>query len=415
MPRWLRAPLARFQRGTLLWAGMCLLLGIGILSTLLQLMSVPAAELRDANHNGQRVIIDPVTGAVSGLPQAKAEQFEVGAQEDKPAPEAPTPAAETTGQAPDDAAPLRTQPASDTLPHLEETHDSIVLPPAPEITELGAMPLPKRGDKNITAAELYARHYERQPKHAYISMVITDAGFSVPVLRQILELPHEVTVAFSPYALDPKPQIALLHTAGIETWGMLPVQTVRYPQDDPGPLGLLRGQPDAERKDRLMKVMSATIGAVGMVLPPDDALSNTDDFSSVLKEINARGLLVLSTQPSRTAQQITRDPTLQKIILRGDLVLDSTASDAFIESKLAGLRAMAEQQGNLVVLVSARPRTLALIADWVKQTPLGDNVSLAPLSVMQAPPEPPPAEVKKDDAAAPKDEAKKDDAKKDRQ
>lgn len=394
MPRWLKLPRSRLPRSTAIGAALCVLLGLGVLTSIADLTSVPEAELRAANRSGQRVIVDPETGAISGLVRRTEEvPFEVSEEDSAPEPtvdaeEEPAPSA--TENPTVDAPALRTEAAAVTLPELASTRDSIVAPPAPEITELGREPLPKRGENHATASALYAKRFQRQEDMAYITLLITDAGFNAATLNQILTLPKEVTVAFSPYALDPAPQIALLHTAGYETWGMLPAQSARYPQDDPGPLGIIRGQDAKEQLKRLKRVMSATLGAVGLVLPPEEAITPYDDFAPVLKEIDTRGLFLLSTHPTRLLADITQDDALAPMMRRADLVLDSTESAAFIQSKLAGLPALARTQKKLIVLASARPQTLSLLRDWLASEPLGNGVALAPLSAMYGPDAPPP-------------------------
>jgi hypothetical protein len=400
MPR-LRVTPTRLLRGYQLWAGLSALLALGMLTTILDLAKLPDTELRAANESGQRVIIDSATGAVSGLARSNEAPFEVGTGEESPQaagsappaePAEPSPNASTL---PDDLVTLRTEANQVKLPEIPASRESIVAPQAPEITEkLDGMAVPKRGDKGVLPSTLYAKGFAHEDNKAMLSFVITDAGFTAATLAQIATLPREVTVAFSPYALDAGTQIALLHTGGFETWGMLPAQGARYPQDDPGPLGIIGGLEKSELQARLHKVMSATIGAVGLVLPPDETVSTQADFAAILQEIDTRGLEVLATHPNRSIEQMTSDAERQKIIRRADMVLDSTASASFVQSKLAGLKAMAEKQGKLIVVAAARPQTLSLIGEWLKTDPLGPNVVLAPLSAMyvsDAPPEEKPA------------------------
>jgi len=395
MPRWLQMTRSRLPRGTAIWAGLCVLLGLGLLTTLMDLAALPEAEVLQANAEGQRVIIDPVTGAVSGAGSSlEKAPFDVSHDDETPeetsAESAPEAVAEEVAKVEIDGPVLRTEAETTALPTIPSSRESIVAPPAPEITELGNQPLPKRGVKGAAASVLYAQLFQRQADMAYISFVITDAGFNAATLSQILKLPREVTVAMSPYALDPAPQITLLHTAGFETWGMLPAESARFPQDDPGPLGLLGAQDMKEQTKRLHSTMSATLGAVGLVLPPEETISDTDAFIPVLKEIDGRGLFLLSTHPQRRLSEITKDDALKKITRRADMVLDSTASAAFIQSKLASLPALAKEQKAVVVVASARPQTLSILAEWFKSKPLGSDVALAPLSAMYGPDAPPP-------------------------
>lgn len=427
MPRWAHAIKARLPRATAIWAALCLWLCVGLGTTLLDIGPTMHEETRSANSLGQRTIIDAVTGLVASSAPAdkEAAAFEVAPEEEStpaPAPEAPQasvpPAADTPQTPPaqpEQPAPaitiegpaLRTEAIPVGLPDLPPTREAIVAPPAPEVTEqTDAGLLPKRGkEAGTTPSSLYAKRFQRhQEKHAYITFLLTDLGFNNAVLAPVLDLPKEVTLAFSPYALDPKPQIVLAHDAGFETWGMLPAQGSRYPQDDPGPLGIVGGQQEREQKERLHQVMAATLGAVGLVLPPDEVVTQQKDFARVLHEIDQRGLLLLSTHPQRSAASLSANTEMQKIIRRADLVLDSTDSTAFIQSKLAGLDALAKTQKKLIVVASARPHVVEALQAWFKKHPYTGQVRLAPLSAMYGPdnPPPPPEDEKKPAAASKK-------------
>ena len=410
MMRRLHALRSRLPRGTAIWAALSVLFTLGLLTSIVDLTAAPQAELREANLTGQRVIIDAVSGQVSGeAPTGMAEEtpFDVSNDEtdEHPPEEAPPEEGAKTEPAAtkpaEDAAPvsidgqaLRTTAPSAALPNPPQARDAIVLPPAPEITEgTTKQPLPRKGENGAAASNLYAKRFARQPDTAYVALVLTDVGFNAATLSQILQLPREVTVSFSPYALDPKPQIALMHNAGYETWGMLPVQTPRYPQDDPGPLGFVSGAKASEQTARLKSVLSATLGAVGLVLPPTENVTMKPDFLPILQEVEKRGLFLLSTHPERSIDSITTNKDIKAATRRADVILDSTASAAIIQSKLAGLRQQALQQRKLIVVATARPQLLAMLAEWFKTNPLGE-VQLAPLSAIYAPdtPPPPPAE-----------------------
>ncbi len=393
---------------TLLWGTLFLLMTLGLATSLVDLAGRPAKEILDANRSGQRVMIDPATGMVSGGDRADeaAAAFDIGPDDESEEeadtatkePVGSTPAPEpVTSQTPPDAPLLRTTPDAVSLPDLPRTHESTVLPPAPEITDIsGKLSLPKRGANDITPAMLYAKRFQRQKDMHYISFVITDAGFNDASVKQMLDLPRDVAIALSPYALDAEPYIALLRTAGFETWGMLPTQTKRYPQDDPGPLGLIVGQEETEQRERLHETLHETLGAVGYVLPPEDSFSTSKDFEKVVADLESRGLFLLSTYPARSVEELTKKDALQAVIRRADMVLDSTGSAAFLQSKLASIPKLAEQQPTLIVVASARPQTLSMLAEWLKTTRLPATVKLAPLSAMYGPDEPsPPPEAPK--------------------
>lgn len=432
----------RFPRGVLIWAGLCLLLAIGLLSSLGDLSRLPATQTLLANQTQQRVIVDPVSGAVSGLKTSDAESTAFDVSEPEPAteepaeepkdappptitepekqpaaapeksPEAPASteekSAEATPPAPAEHAsepaaapqptgalePLRRHATSAPLKVPPRSHESLVRAPAPEITEQhGKLNLPVRGEKDARPSALYAKSFTRPPEEqAMVAIVITDIGFNDDITRTVLALPGQISVAISPYATDAATQISAMRNKGHEVWAMLPLMSARYPQDDPGPLGLIASLTKSEALERLYRTLAATIGSVGVVLPADEAFStHTDVWPAVLADITGRGLYVLSSHPTRTLEQLTGDDAQLESLHRADMVLDSTPGAAFIRSKLAGVKDAAVTNKKLVVMLSARPQTLKILEQWLAEKPLGDAAVLAPLSAIYAPDAPPPA------------------------
>lgn len=410
MPAWLIRLRQRLSRPVILWAAVTALFSLLVLIGLSHLAAVPAQETMRANSEQQRVIIDPATGVVSGLSKVdpEATAFEVAEDETPPAATEPEPIAEpevaaaTTEEAPveesteaanasssgEDFVPLTLTRADPPTPLVPRSGESLVSAPAPEISEkVGNEMLPMRGEKDASAATLYAKAFQRSDAEQHlVSIVVTDIGFNGEVLAQTIALPSFITAAVSPYADTPADQIGALRNKGHEVWAMLPLMGARYPQDDPGPLGLINALTIKAALTRLHTLMANTIGSVGFILPPDETFSAQKDlWNAVHDEIDERGLYLLSTHPTREAKVFTADKKQQERIRRADLLLDSTPGAAFIRSKLAGIRDMATNQAKLIVLVSARPQSLALLSEWLETKPLEGVATFAPLSAIYTP------------------------------
>lgn len=305
-----------------------------------------------------------------------------------------TTAASTTAPA------LVTQATVAEIPSVAVSAESTVAPGAREITEmLDGHPVPKRGENGMSAGTLYAKSYtlaKDAKDKTRVSIVLMDAGLNRQSVAAILALPRMVTVAFSPYAPDGPATIVKLHAAGFETWGMLPVMGARYPKDDPGPLGLIASLPPEENQRRLHAVMTNTLGAAGLMLPPEEALSeHKRAFAPVVNEVIARGLWLISTHPTRSVDSLTGgDKNLRASIRRADVLIDANATAAEVQSKLDGLKTLIAKQTSLIVVVPARPQLLALLGDWLAHNGLGTDAELAPLSalykVVKTAEEPPP-------------------------
>lgn len=417
----MRFPPLRLPTGVPLWATLCGLLAVGIATTLLDLRAAPLAEQARANAASQRAIIDPATGTVSlGVaPAGASETFDV-AEPSVPAAEPPVPSASeatptpTEPTAPADANAggeaiaasetgggalpagldaLRTEAEPVTNPIITRTRESLVIAPAREITEtVDGLTLPKRLQSGASPSRLYAHPFNRTAEQHLVTFLITDVGLDAHSLPLILGLPREVSVALSPYTRTPKATIETLRNGGFEVWTMLPSMGERYPQDDPGPLGLISSLPKEELLRRLRQIMNDIIGSVGFVLPPDESMSdNSKAFTSVLTEITQRGLLVASTHPTHSLEQLSRDKTLQENIRRADIRLDPEPNTQAIEAKLASIPALAQEKETLVVTLSARPHTLRLLSAWLEKNTFAAPAMLAPMSAHYQPKEPPPA------------------------
>ena len=403
--------------GPFAWIVLAALLTLGIVSTAIDLSMLPREEISRANASGQRAVIDPVTGGVSLNTYqeiGKDHAFEVSDSAKDALKKSPTAAASITpakpkeevvtaaatvpqGQLPKGLPELRSEPFKAPMPNSTQA-DRLVSAPAPEVSErLEGLVLPRRGSDKLTPASLYAHRFTRTPKQELLSVVILNAGLSPQSLPLIHGLPKEVSVAVSPYIRDPA-IIAGLRSAGFETWGMLPTMTDHYPQDDPGPLGLIGTQPRDEITRRTRTVLAQTIGAVGMVLLPNDALiSKPVAYNAMLNEIASRGLFLLSTHPNRTLEQISGDKAIQPLVRRTDLEIDAIPDEAQIESKLASLPDLLHSSGTVIVYASDRPQTLLALQRWFQAHPLAEPQVLAPLSAQWQPKEPPAAEEKKED------------------
>ncbi len=413
--------LPRLPFGLILWAMLALLLALGLITTVMDLIKLPHSEVQRANDSGQRVIIDPTTGAVSvGSNAAHNPTFDVGTAEDEhkpadattPSPTEEKPAATEQSAAPaQDGLPsglatLRTEPTSNGIPPAARGPNSLVNAPAPEITEAApdGSVVPRRGDKNATASDLYAHQFTRASGQHLLAFIIVDAGLDAQSLPVIMGLPPEVSVAVSPYARNVKPIVKSMRNAGHEVWVMVPMVGDRYPQDDPGPLGLIPSMPADEVIRRLHEIMSVSIGSVGMVLPPSEALSKrADAFRPILDEIDKRGLYVLSTHPTRGLRELTGKDN-PATVRRADLLLDANTNDAVIESKLAGVLQTAASADTTIVVATARPQTVEILRKWFDRKALGSEITLAPVSAMYRSTEkaPEPEGIKVEQATKPK-------------
>ena len=419
----LRASVHNQPRALVWLLPLCLLCGVGVIASIVRMYHLPREETWRANMAVQRVVIDSKTGEVAGLKAAAVSSFDVGGE----APPAPPESAPTETPVPQEATPSAPEPAPPTaetplgnpdtpalsgsealilretpqvveIPAIQRSNVSLVKAPAPEAAEKKeGLILPRKPEKGLAPSRLYARSFAREGVTLpLLSILVTDVGFNPESVQAILNLPPEISVAISPYAPNSNAIIETLRNAGHEAWIMLPSMTDAYPQDDPGPLGILASQKPEGAVARLHGVLAAGVGTVGIVLPPNEALTPNDTpWHAALNEVLGRGLYVLSTRNNRSLDQIAPDQTQHASLRRADVVLDSEPSTAFIRSKLSSLSGELAAKGDAIVVTSARPQTLEILKGWLTAQQV---FTLAPVSAIyrgvEAPP-PPPEEKKK--------------------
>lgn len=374
-----------------LWAAVTLVLAFAFLNSLGSISRLPAEETRYANNHRQRVIIDPSTGIVSTSGQAsKGPAFDVGTSSDTPAapdmgkpttPSTTTPEAANATTMPSNLPVLRTAPQITQFPVVGRSPDSLVRAPAPDISEkLGELTLPKRSTGSGSPSAIYGRGFTRIKDQHILAVLVTDIGYSPESLAAALTLPKGVGVAITPYATGALQQVETLRNAGYEVWTMLPVEDERYPQNDPGPLGILGAMSNSEMLGRLHIIMANTLGSVGMVMAPDQQLSKTEKLWHALRaDLDQRGMLMLLTHLTPETQTLVSDMAQLNVRL-SDTILDTTPSEAFIRDKLSKLLEQVKSQEVTVVVLSARPQAIGMLREWLNNMP--GNITLAPVSAI---------------------------------
>ncbi len=130
-----------------------------------------------------------------------------------------------------------------------------------------------------------------------IGVLVTGLGLNRGVTAAaIANLPPEISLSFSPYAAELPGWIDAAHAYGHEVLLDLPLEPRNYPQDDPGPLGLLRALNAGENLRRLAEILKNAEGIAGLVTPFGDRFL-TDEASSrpILSALDQRGLGLLTT------------------------------------------------------------------------------------------------------------------------
>lgn len=265
--------------------------------------------------------------------------------------------------------------------YITRNESSLVFAPAPEITGKSKWgPIPQIATNGTRAADLYARSYRQEEGKTMLAIVFTGLGFSARSLQLAASLPPEVTVSFSPYASGLNEKIESFRNAGHEVWLDLPTQTARYPHEDPGPLGMIASLSNQTLSQHLEQIVAKAMGAVGVIFPADQTLSDfAPSFQNVLNGIGRYGLHAFFADgklPRITSKIKTKMRASSKWVAR-----ETTPSMMMSQLKTLSEALQAADINKPVILtLEGSVHHLQLVQEWIEKDLKNLPVSLAPLS-----------------------------------
>ncbi|MCR6629992.1 MAG: divergent polysaccharide deacetylase family protein [Magnetospirillum sp.] len=296
----------------------------------------------------------------------------------EPLPQAatPEPPAAVAAEAPPPAMPVQPAPRN---AELAPTYASLPtrltdpkpLAPAPlepllRQSATGLLPVVARDGRQPW--KTYARPFDAPAGKPRLAVVVAGLGLDKDATEAaITKLPAEVTLAFSPYAGALDKWIKKARDMGHEVMVMLPAEPVGFPASDPGPWGLLVGNPPEENIARLEQVLGRGPGAVG-VLVPDGAFARSAKLAPVLMALKERGLMFVG---EGAKVEVDVPAAAVTATLGIDLFRDA------IQARLDGAARAAKDSGSGLVVVSPRPVAFDRLVGWLDK--LGDQgIVLAP-------------------------------------
>lgn len=260
------------------------------------------------------------------------------------------------------------------------------LPQAPidgltEASPFGPVPASSATSSPLFA---YARPYTPPASpRPMLAIVITDLGAQNTLTDSIISLPADITLAFSPYSKQAALWTQSARNMGHESWLMLPVQSAGFPANDPGPLAQLAALKPEENASRLLQVLARSVGYTGLVLPPDETLSESaEKLEAPLSQISARGLGLLSVRLSDKTQAHGILNNLKQHRIVANAVLDDTLDTSAIAHQFDELADLAVRKGSAVGVLRPYPVSIHALEDWLSGKGKVSTVQLVPLSAL---------------------------------
>lgn len=258
-------------------------------------------------------------------------------------------------------------PAADVAPMTMGGIDARLL----EKSRYGMIPVAAADGTKPFTAYAAATDADRARAAAMPSIAIVVGGLGVGAAKTaeaIAKLPGAVTLAFTPYGVDPGKNVERARAQRHEILLQIPMEPFDYPDNDPGPQTLLTSATSEQNIDRLYWHLSRFQGYVGIANFMGARFIATDEaLRPVLRDAAKRGLGFLDDGGSSRSAAAALAGDAAMPFARGDLTIDATPTAAEIDRALAKLEAIAKERGVAVGIASALPVSIERLGTWAKQ------------------------------------------------
>lgn len=221
----------------------------------------------------------------------------------------------------------------------------------------------------------------RAAKMPVIAIVVGGLGVgAAKTTDAIMKLPGAVTLAFTPYGMEPAKLVERARAQRHEVLLQIPMEPFDYPDNDPGPQTLLTTLDAEQNADRLAWHMSRIQGYVGIAnFMGAKFIATEAAMQPMIRNAAKRGLGFLddNATPRSVAGAIAEGQAMP--FARADFAIDIVPTSAEIDRALAKLEAQARERGTAIGIASALPISIERIAAWAKQLETR-GIMLAPLT-----------------------------------
>lgn len=241
---------------------------------------------------------------------------------------------------------------------------------------------PGLNQEETPAWQRYARPFDSKDPRPRIAIVITKLGLLHQTTTSAIEqLPADVTLSFSPYALNLPDWIQHARSLGHEVMLDLPMDS-NLDGSDPGPEGMVSSLSAAENLRRLDWILARGDSYTGLAgILGDRFTASPVQLRPVLRAIAKRGLLFLDPRLTNSSVASAEATKLKVPRAIADLTIDNAPDQVSIDQQLAELERRARTTGFAVGLANGFPMTIERLNEWSRGLP-ERNLALAPLSAI---------------------------------
>jgi polysaccharide deacetylase 2 family uncharacterized protein YibQ len=202
-----------------------------------------------------------------------------------------------------------------------------------------------------------------------VAAIVTGLGLAREVSARALALPGEVGLSFSPYAEALGDWQARARQGGHEVLLDLPLQPLRYPRDDRGPLTVPAASDGAGRRQevKLLEVLATGQGYSALAAEAGAFAAEPSTFAPIARVLASRGLGFVelgggALRPTAQAEALAYAASTGP-------AADPESPPAAVDRQLARVEAEAARTGRALAHVQPAPESLARLAAWIETLP----------------------------------------------
>jgi polysaccharide deacetylase 2 family uncharacterized protein YibQ len=157
----------------------------------------------------------------------------------------------------------------------------------------------------------------------------------------------------------------------------LPLQPVRYPEDDAGPLTLLTDAPPAALDELMAALLADAEGSLGVLAVAGAFAGEPRRFGPIAAALKARGLALIELVPGKLGEVAAKTPLTYATAVAPEV----EGGLAAVERALGAAEAEALRHGQAMVAVPPLPAALDRLTAWIP-TLAGKGLTLVPPSAI---------------------------------
>jgi len=217
------------------------------------------------------------------------------------------------------------------------------------------------------------------PAGASLSFIVTGLGLNGALTEKAIgQLPPSIGLAFSPYAPNTKDWVARAKAAGHEAFIMIPMESARYPEEDPGPQALSSLIADSENAENLEWVLKKAEGADGAINFLGSALlKNRERMTAVFEALQKKDMIFIEQKNSDASVASAAAQNINLPYLSSQVVIEGALNEGDMASTLEKLEKITQETKSSVGVAEISPALLETLSPWADGLK-GKGLTLAP-------------------------------------